>query len=247
MFLKIGMPIVCAFFFFGQSADLETDRPSLSRASSNGRVKIEIWSDMVCPFCLIGKKKLEKTIRKLKADQKVEIIWHSYQLDPDFPKGKSISSTDYLVQRKGISKGQLTGMYQQLSATGKQYGIDFQFNKAISYNTDEAHQIWKWSKKFGKEDAWNEATMKAHFTDGLDLSSRSALLKLVEKVGLDVREAEKVLQTKQFSSLVQDDIRQSQKLGIGGVPYFLIKNKEVISGAEDDAVFEQTLRRVLGQ
>lgn len=247
MFLKLWLFLFPGLFLFNLIMESEvriSDSSKPTEANSN-TIKVEIWSDLVCPFCLIGKKKIELAIRKLKAEKQVEIIWHSYQLDPDFPIGKPISSTDYLVQRKGISKGQLTGMYQQLKQTGSRYGIDFQFEKAISYNTLEAHQIWKWAKQFGKEDAWKEATMKSHFTKGQDLSSRKALLNLVSSIGLDAKSAEKILETKQYLAAVQDDFRMAEKLGINGVPYFYINKKEVISGAEDNAVFENALKKYL--
>ena len=117
----------------------------------NEKVKIEIWSDIVCPFCYIGKKKLELAVSKLNAKDKVEIVWHSFQLDPVFPKGTSQSSAEYLSQRKGYPVGQIRAMQQHLVSQAKPYNIDFQFEKSLSFNTRDAHRLWQWSKQFKKE------------------------------------------------------------------------------------------------
>ncbi len=211
------------------------------------KVKIEIWSDFVCPFCYIGKAKMYKAISKLEAEKKVEIIWHSFQLDPDFPKEIAIPSTSYLIQRKGFPAGQINGMYAQLNALGKINNIDFQFEKALSFNTFNAHRLWQWSKQFSKESEFKEAIMKAYFTDGIDLSKEDNLLDLIETIGLNKSEAVRILHSNAFSQEVEQDIYQARQVGLRGVPYFLIDDNNVIAGAQDDKVFEGVLQSALSE
>ena len=210
------------------------------------KINIEVWSDMVCPFCLIGKKKLEQAIKKLGIQDKVTIQWHSFQLDPDFPMDSSASATQTLTEKKGISEAQLRGMYQHLQKSGSQYGIDFQFDKSLTFNTLHTHRLWHWAMNFNKQNEWKEVVMTAYFTLGTDLSVKENLLNLVKQIGLDTEEAEKVLVSNHFADEVRSDIYNSQNMGIRGVPFFLIDEKYMISGAQEDSVFEETLKKALG-
>ena len=205
------------------------------------KLKIEIWSDIVCPFCYLGKKKLQQAINKLGVSEITEIIWHSFQLDPDFPVDYSMPSTKYISEKKNIPAEQLHEMHQYLENQGKLYGIDFQFGKALSFNTYNAHRLWQWTKKFNKINEAKEALFKAYFTNGIDLSQNINLLNVIENLGLDRTEAEKILSSDSFEQELEEDRYQSRQLGIRGVPYFLINNKEVINGAQDDKVFENVL------
>jgi predicted DsbA family dithiol-disulfide isomerase len=211
------------------------------------KVKIEVWSDVVCPFCFLGKKKLERAIAKADARDKVEIIWHSFQLDPDFPMDTSLPSTKNLSERKGYPIEQVTAMCAQLAEQGKAFDIDFQFDKALTFNTRDAHRLIQWGKAFNKSSELKEAFMKAHFSEGIDLALKENLLSVVEQVGLNRGEAKKVLESDAFSQDVQEDILRSRQLGIGGVPYFLVDEKEAISGAQDDQVFDRVIAAALKQ
>jgi predicted DsbA family dithiol-disulfide isomerase len=205
------------------------------------KLKIEVWSDIVCPFCYLGKRKLQQAVNKLGVSEISEIIWHSFQLDPDFPVNTSISSTKYISEKKNIPAVQLHEMHQYLVSQGKPYGIDFQFEKALSFNTFDAHRLWQWTKKFNKSNEAKEAFFKAYFTNGIDLSQNINLLNVIESLGLDRAEAEEILNSRSYEQELEEDRYQARQLGIRGVPYFLINNKEVISGAQDDKVFENVL------
>lgn len=209
------------------------------------KVVVEVWSDVVCPFCYLGKKKLEQAIQKLGAQEKVEIRWHSFQLDPDYPKGQSVPAASHLVENRGYDPQQLQRVQQNLQNAGSAYGIDFQFEKTYTFNTFDAHRLWQWSKAYGKENEMKEALMKAYFTEGKDLSKDNALLEIATRLGMDTSAAEKILITDEYAVAVIQDQQQARALQIGGVPYFLIDGKKVISGAQDDEVFEQTLQQAL--
>lgn len=211
------------------------------------KIKIEVWSDVVCPFCLIGKKKLEKAISDINAEENVEIVWKSFQLDPSFPTDKSIPSYEYLSERKGYPLNQIQYMCSQLAGQGKMYNIDFNFDRSLTYNTFKAHQLLKWSAALGKSSEVKEALMTAHFTNGIDLSAEEELLKLIQELNLDTEEAKHILETKTFENAVKQDLLQAQQLQITGVPYFLINGKQGISGAQSESVFAKAITAALEQ
>lgn len=208
------------------------------------KMKIEVWSDMVCPFCYLGKQKLQQAIRNLNLENRTAVIWHSFLLDPDFPPHTSMPSAQYLT-RKGYPEATLRGMQQQLTERGRSYGIRFAFDRSVYFNTLDAHRLWQWSKESGHENEFKEAVFLAHFTEGRDLSEKEELLQVAALAGLDRIAALNILDSDAYAQAVEEDIYQSRQLGIRGVPYFLIDDEHVISGAQDDAVFERALAQAL--
>lgn len=206
------------------------------------KIVIEIWSDVVCPYCYIGIKKLEHALKSTGLTGFFEIKWHSFQLDPEFPVGSTENTTTYLAQRKGISGSQIRQIYSQLSEQGKIYGIDFQFDKALTFNTRNAHRIIQWSKLTGKTTQLENAFFKAYFTHGADLSKPDNLVAICESVGFQRQEVLTAFINPENEALIEEDSYMAKQLGIRGVPYFLIGEKFPVSGAMPDAVFENTLR-----
>jgi len=207
-------------------------------------LKIDVWSDVICPFCYLGKMKLEQAISKLDLHDRITIEWRSFQLDPDFPKNASAPATEHLVKRKGISLEQIQTSQQRLVEQGKNYGIDFQFEKAINFNTLDVHRLLHWSKAFKKQHELKTALFKAHFTEGADLSKNDNLLKIIESVGLESVNGNQVLNSVSYAQEVQRDITLAQQIGISGVPFFIFNQKTAISGAQADQVFEEMLMKM---
>jgi len=208
----------------------------------NPVINIEIWSDIVCPFCYVGKKKIQQVIEKLNIEDEVQIIWRSYQLDPDLPTEKAYPSLESLMKKKNISEEQMQGMNEYLKQQGLQYGIDFQLDKSMVFNTFNAHRLLQWAKEFNKSSELKEAFMKAYFTEGIDLSNPENLISAVGKVGLDVQKAIEVLNNNDYSEAVENDIYQSKTISLRGVPHFLFNDKFFISGAQEDMVFENAIK-----
>jgi predicted DsbA family dithiol-disulfide isomerase len=208
----------------------------------NPVITIEIWSDIVCPFCYVGKKKIQQVIEKLNIEDKVQIIWRSYQLDPDLPSEKAYPSLEYLMLKKNISAEQMQGMNEYLKQQGLQYGIDFQLDKSMVFNTFNAHRLLQWSKEFNKSSELKETFMKAYFTDGIDLSNPDNLISAVGMVGLDTEKAKEIINSTSYSESVNDDIYQSKTINLRGVPHFLFNDKFFISGAQEDLVFENAIK-----
>lgn len=212
---------------------------------SKDKVTVEIWSDVVCPYCLVGKRKLEQAIAKMNAQEQVHVVWHSFQLDPDFPMNFSMPVAHYLADKKGIPLDSIISMQDQLAHNGKTYGIDFQFGKSLSFNTLDVHRLIQWSKTVGKSNDLKEAFMVALYTDGVDLSKSENILKVVGNIGLDTAKAKEVLENNEFKIEVEQDIDQLKKMGVRGVPFFLINKEMKISGAQDDTIFENILSTAL--
>jgi predicted DsbA family dithiol-disulfide isomerase len=208
-------------------------------------LKIDVWSDVVCPFCYVGKRKLEQVLEKLGLTDQVIIEWHSFQLDTTFPKGTSVLATEHLAKRKGIPLANIEAVQQRLMEQGKSYGIDFQFDKTINFNTMDVHRLLHWSKSFQKADALKTTLFKAHFTDGLDLSKPETLKQIAERAGLDGSAALKVLNSQFYSEAVQKDITTAQQIGIRGVPFFVFNKKTALSGAQPDSVFEEVIQQAI--
>jgi len=229
-FLFLGLFILNPFAQNQQQVNMQADK-----------ITIDVWSDVVCPFCYLGKKKMEQAIARTGATGRVEVIWHSFQLDPSFPKGNSLPSQQYLSERKGYPKAQLKAVSAQLASQGKGYGIDFQFDKALTFNTWDAHRLIQWAKSLNKGDELKGALMTAYFSTGADLSKQENLLAVVKQVGLDTVKAKQILESDAYSTEVKQDIAESRQLGIRGVPFFVVNRKRAISGAQSDDVFEQII------
>lgn len=236
--MKLGILIVLSLL------SLITKAQSKQEAMQSKKITVEIWSDIVCPFCFVGKKKIELAISKLKAEDQVNVVWRSFQLDPDFPMNTSISTNEHLV-KKGYPQEQVSIMTSQLSEQGKVYGIDFKFDKSRAFNTMNAHRLIQWAKVTDKSNELKEAFMYSYFTEGIDLSKSENLLLVIEKVGLNALEAKQILETNAYSKEVEDDIKLAQQLGVRGVPYFVINNNVTISGAQNDKVFEKEINAAL--
>jgi predicted DsbA family dithiol-disulfide isomerase len=211
----------------------------------NEKLTIAIWSDIVCPFCYVGKKKLERAIDKLQLQDKVIIQWHSFELAPDFPKEKAIPSFQFLTETRGYPAAQLKKAQEHLMHQGKEYGIVFNFDTSLSFNTFDVHRLWQWSKTMQKDSEFKEAFMYAYFTGGIDLSKKENVLTIIGQLGLDQQKAQEILAGTAFTQEVLNDQKIAKELGIGGVPYFIINGKEIISGAQEDRVFQSVLQGAL--
>jgi predicted DsbA family dithiol-disulfide isomerase len=240
-FRKLQFIIISTLLFTG----VVFAQQKKSNMMENNKIQIDIWSDIVCPFCYVGKKKLEKAIEKLQITDKIIIQWHSFELAPDFPKNKVIPSTQYLTEVRGYPLAQLQKAQEHLTQQGKEYGITFNFEKALSFNTFDVHRLWKWSQTIGKGNEFKEELMFAYFTLGMDLSQQENILNIVYQVGLDKQNAKEILLGNDYAQDVLNDQKMAREKGIGGVPYFIINGKQVISGAQDDRIFESALSGAL--
>ncbi|HRP03022.1 MAG TPA: DsbA family oxidoreductase [Candidatus Kapabacteria bacterium] len=206
-------------------------------------MKVEIWSDVICPFCYIGKKHFEIAINELSFKDKIDVVWKSFQLDPNLPdKGLDISTIEYLEQRKGMQAEHVLNMLSHLKSKGNEVGIDFRQDISIQANTFKAHRLLHFAQNKSKANDLEELLFKAHFSDGKNIADNNTLLDLATSIGLNSSEVENFLQSSELSDEVRADIQEAQDLGISGVPFFVINRKYGISGAQPIEIFINTLK-----
>jgi predicted DsbA family dithiol-disulfide isomerase len=206
-------------------------------------VKIEIWSDLICPFCYIGKRKLESALAQLPQRDHVEICWKSFQLQPDTKTDPARNALQHLAERKGWSMDFARQAAADISGRAKDVGLTFNYDRTVVANTFDAHRLVHYAATRGQGDAMIEQLFKAYFTDGRNIADPAVLTELAVGVGLSVDDVQTVLATGQFSDEVRSDIDDALQMGINGVPFFVIDNRYAVSGAQDTAVFLEALTR----
>jgi len=207
-------------------------------------MKIEIWSDVMCPFCYIGKKNFEAALEKLPFRDDVEVEWKSFQLDRTLDPAKTISTFDYFKQKKGFPEAQAEQMISQVTQAGKNAGIDFNFSDVQITNTYPAHRLLHLSKKYHCSSETEEALFRAHFTDGKNVADTEVLLSIAASLGMDRDEAKIAVTSHQFDEQVDQDMMEAEHNNVRGVPFFILNGKYAVSGAQPTALFEDALQQI---
>ncbi len=206
-------------------------------------MKIEIWSDVVCPFCYIGKRKLEKSIAKMPFKDELEIEWKSFLLNPNARTQPEMNSQEYLAKSKGWSLEQTKQISNQVTEMAAAEGLEYHLDKTVVANSINAHRLLHLAKSKNLGDKMKERLMRAYFTEGHNIDDEETLIKLGEEVGLDRAGIKSTLTDSQFQEEIESDFRESREIGLQGVPFFVIDRKYGISGAQPDAVFDDSLRK----
>ncbi|MCH7403209.1 DsbA family protein [Belliella kenyensis] len=204
-------------------------------------MKIEIWSDVMCPFCYIGKRRLEASLEKFEHKDKVEIVWKSFLLNPDLKTNPDLSTLEYLSESKGWSKSQTEQIMSQVVDMASQEGLTYHMDRTVVANAKNAHRVLQFAKAVRLGDDMKERLFKAYFTEGENIDDTATLQRLGEEVGLDQEDLKDVLASDQFIEKVNSDIQEAIQIGVRGVPFFVFDNKFAISGAQASETFDQTL------
>lgn len=208
------------------------------------KMKVEIWSDIMCPFCYIGKRHFEEAMKQFPEADNIEVEWHSFQLDPSLPKPASdLSAYEYLAQRKGMSVEQSKAMHQNVVQMASNAGLNYNFDKAIVANSFDAHRLIQFAKTKQLGDAAEERLFKAYFIEGKNMCDASTLLELAKDIGLNEAEAREVINGDAYSSEVKKDIEEASQIGVRGVPFFVFNRKYAVSGAQPSATFVNVLEK----
>lgn len=200
-------------------------------------MKVEIWSDVMCPFCYIGKRKFENALAQFPHKENIEVIWKSFQLDPTTVTDPSLNSVEHLAHKKGWSKQQAQETTAHVTNIAKQVGLDFHFDKAVVANSFDAHRLSHLAKKYGKQNELEEKLFKAYFKEGKNTADHSTLLQIGKELGMDEKEITEVLSNTTFSNEVKQDILEAQQIGVRGVPFFVLDRKYAVSGAQESETF----------
>lgn len=206
-------------------------------------MKVEIWSDVMCPFCYIGKRRFEEALAGFKHADEVQITWKSYQLNPTLVTDPSINIHQYLADAKGWQLDYAKQVNQQVTEMAEGVGLTYDFDRAIVANSFDAHRFSHLAKQHGLGDAAEEALFKAYFTEGKNIADHEMLVELGTGIGLDAEEVRQALSKDDFADDVKQDIEEARQLGIRGVPFFVFNEKYAVSGAQATEVFLQTLEK----
>ncbi|MFW1952391.1 DsbA family oxidoreductase [Acinetobacter beijerinckii] len=205
-------------------------------------MRVDIWSDVVCPFCYIGKKRLEHVAAE--AGIELEIHWHSYELDQNAPAKHDTSNTERLAKKYGRSFSEMEEMERNVAAMAASEGIDFQWQKANSGNSFNAHRIIHLAQSKGLGNEAKEAFFHAYMTEGLAIGEREVIEEIASRIGLDNAEVEYVLDTDELADFVRHDEKIAhEQLKVTGVPFFVFDQKLALSGAQPREVFLQALQQ----
>jgi predicted DsbA family dithiol-disulfide isomerase len=204
-------------------------------------MRIDIWSDVVCPWCFIGKRRLEAALSDFDAD--VDIRWHSFELDPNAAKSLDIPLTEALAKKYGMTRERALQMQTHVTTTAAEDGIEMRFDIAKTGNTLDAHRLIHFAYESDLGDVMKERLLLAYFTEGRAISDRDELASLAGEVGLDTDAVAAMLASDAFTQAVRDDEAQARTLGATGVPFFVIDQRYGISGAQPAATLLQALNQ----
>jgi len=206
-------------------------------------MRIEIWSDVVCPWCYVGKRRFERALAAFPHRDQVQVVHRSFQLDPSKPKGATQPRGEVLRRKYGWSEAQVTAREAEMRDTAAGEGLDFKLGNSLSGNTADAHQLIHLGLARGIQDAVVERLYRAYFSEGRSLFDHDSLVALATEAGLDPDEARAVLAEDRYAHAVAADGQEAHALGATGVPFFVIANRYGISGAQPTSVFAEVLAR----
>lgn len=204
---------------------------------------VKIWSDVRCPFCYIGKKKFEAALEKFPQKDQVKVEWKSFQLDPSLKTDTSLSSLDYFVKTKGVSKEQARQMFSGATNMAREAGITFNLEESVPANSFMAHRLIQLAKSKDLGNEIEEALFKAHFEDSKNIDDIKVLVQVATSIGMNAEEVENILESDAFAYEVKQDEMEARNIGVSGVPFFVFEDKYAISGAQSSEAFLQNLEK----
>jgi predicted DsbA family dithiol-disulfide isomerase len=207
-------------------------------------LSVDVWSDIACPWCYVGKRRLEAALAGFPHRESVTIVWHAFELDPAAPavRDASQSYAERLAKKYGTGVARAEEMLKTMTETAAKDGLDFHFERVQAGNTFDAHRLIHLAHERGKQDAVKERMLRAYMTEGEPIGDRDALVRLAAEAGLDAEEAHTTLVTDAYAADVRADEDQARALGISGVPFFVIGGYGV-SGAQPADALRSVLTR----
>ena len=204
-------------------------------------MRVEIWSDVVCPWCYIGKRRFEQALAGFPHREQVEVVWRAFELDTTAPAERSGGYAENLAAKYGVPQAEAQRMIDTMTSAASQDGLDFRFDTARPGNTFDAHRLLHLAAERGVQDDVKERLLRATFTEGEPIGDREALVRLAAEAGLDADEAREALASDRYAAEVRADERQAQAYGISGVPFFVVDGKYGVSGAQPADVLHEVL------
>ena len=206
-------------------------------------MRVDIWSDIVCPWCYIGKRRFETALAAVPDGGTVQVVHRAFQLDPTMPKGQLFNHREVLMRKYGMSAAQVAAAQERLEAIAAEEGLEYHLADTRTGNTLDAHRLVRHAADQGIQDAVIERLFRAHFTEGRSLFDDDSLASLAEEAGL--KDAKEVLASARYVDAIPADHQQANALGASGVPFFVFGGRYSVSGAQGADVFVQALSRLL--
>lgn len=227
----------------GQGTIKKTSDKQKTETKTNHKMKVEIWSDVMCPFCYIGKRKFEAALNQFEHKNNVEIIWRSFQLSPEMKTQPDKNIHQFLAEHKGIRFDQAKELNERVTQWAKEVGLVYNFEKSVVANSKNAHRFTHFAKQHGKGNEAEELLFRSYFTDGKNIDDYPTLIHLGAEAGLDTIALKAALENGEFADAVEADISEAQQIGVTGVPFFVFNRKYAVSGAQESSTFLETLKK----
>lgn len=204
---------------------------------------VEVWSDVVCPWCCIGRAHLQLALAEFEHGRSVEVTWRSFELNPASPRMATGSLAEQLGRKYGGTPADIEAMFEGVTARAAAVGLDFRFDQAQSGNTVDAHRLLHLARAAGRQDELKERFFTAYFTEGEAIGDPGTLSRLARQVGLDPADVDDVLATDRYLDEVRADEAEAHALQVSGVPFFVIDRRYAVAGAQPTEVLVGALRR----
>jgi predicted DsbA family dithiol-disulfide isomerase len=205
-------------------------------------MKVEIWSDIACPWCYVGKRRFEQALDRFEHRDDVDVVWRSFELDPNAPTSVGMPQDELLAKKYGMPIERARAMNERMTSEAAKEGLDFHFDRVQVGNTFDAHRLVHLAADTGRADAMKERLMRAYLTEGESLGDPATLQRLAADVGLDDASIRDVLGGDRFAADVRADEARARSFGISGVPFFAIDEKYGVSGAQTPDVLLEALQ-----
>ncbi len=211
------------------------------------KTRVEIWSDIACPWCWVGKRNLEAALADFGGE--VEVLWRAFELDPSAPKEspEGVDNVARLAKKYRVPREAAQGMVDRMVAVGAERGLEFRFDRLRPGNTFDAHRILRWAATMGRQSEVKERLFQAYMGDGRSISDHGVLVELVAEVGLDADQAQAILSSDAHGAAVREDEAIAGQLGITGVPFFVIDGRYALSGAQPPENLLEVLHRAAAE
>ncbi|WP_342514225.1 DsbA family oxidoreductase [Sporosarcina sp. FSL K6-1522] len=207
-------------------------------------MKIEVWSDYVCPFCYIGKRRLEEALAETGLGEQAEVVFKAFELDPNSPAVSDMNMEEVLAKKYGTTVAEAKKMTDNVAVQAQSVGLNYDFANMTPANTFNAHRLAKLAEQEGVGGQVSERLLQAYFVDAEKIGTEDVLLRIAEESGISQDRAKEVLASDEFATEVKGDIAEAGQIGVQGVPFFVINRKYAISGAQPAEAFADALRKV---
>lgn len=208
------------------------------------KITVEIWSDILCPFCYIGKRRLETAVARFPQRDLIEVKWRSFELDPEANPEPGVNQYTRLAAKYGNTEAWARQMSANMAQMAAAEGLAFDFDRVVPANSLRAHRLVHLANQHGRQDAAKERLFKAYLEEGLDINDPATLTRLGAELQLPAAEVAHLLESDDFTQEVRHDEYQARQIGVRGVPYFVFDDKYAVSGAQPAELFEEVLQKV---